>query len=58
MKHLILTLALVSFSGMVLAEQANTECHMMKEQNDRSNPKAALADKSSQQVKSKSSSAQ
>ncbi len=58
MKHLILAMVLMSFSVAVMAEESETECAMMKEANERSNPKAGLADKKPDEVKIKSSTAQ
>lgn len=44
MKHLFLFILIMSFmSSFAFAAETTTDCSMMREQNDRSNPKSNLA---------------
>lgn len=59
MKHFILIAMLASlFTGFAFAEETSTECPMMKELNERNNPKANLEIKSKVQKPKSSSTAQ
>lgn len=59
MKNFLMVLMLASvFSGMAFAEEVDTECPMMREMNDRSNPKANIGEKPVAAPKPASSSAQ
>ncbi len=45
MKHIMVIAILASlFSGLAFAEETTTECPMMKELNERTNPKASSED--------------
>lgn len=45
MKNVILFMIVTTFiTGTAFAVETNTECQMMREQNDRTNPKANLGD--------------
>lgn len=58
MKHLLLVIILTSFASIAFAEQTETDCPMMREQNERSNPKADAGEKIVKQDKQTSSTAQ
>lgn len=59
MKNFMMVLMLTSvFTGMAFAEEVETDCPMMRESDNRSNPKAQIADKDAEAPKTKSSSAQ
>jgi hypothetical protein len=43
MKFFLITFIALSFSALGLAAETSTECEMMRESNDRTNPKTNLA---------------
>lgn len=59
MKHYFLSFLVISFlSSFAFAGETHTECEMMREQNERSNPKAGLESKPKSKQKSSTSSGQ
>jgi hypothetical protein len=55
MKHFMVLAILSSLSSFAFAAQTSTDCIMMKEQNERTNPKANMADLKEKSKKPKSS---